>query len=90
MKKQRCCKDLDSSCVLMCDPLTQCFLTRADKGGEADRKQMGIDLILAPLNVGSNLLNLGSGDNQSVEQRTDTSTELALLKDQTKQPESRQ
>lgn len=29
-KKQRCCKDLDSSCVLMCDHLTQWFLTRAD------------------------------------------------------------
>lgn len=74
----------------MCDHLTQRFLTRADKGGEAGRKQMGIDLILAPLNVGSNLVNLGSGDNQSVEQRTDTSAEVALLKDQTKQPESRQ
>lgn len=49
---------------------------------------MGIDLILVPLNVGSNLVNLGGGDNQSVEQRTDTSVELTLLKDQTKQPES--
>lgn len=63
------------------------FLTRADKEGEAERKQMGTDFILAPPNVGSNLVNLGSGDNRTVDQRTDSSSELALLKDQTKQPE---
>lgn len=68
--------------------MTHCshFLTLADKE-EEDRKQMGIDFILAPPpNVGS-LVNLGSGDNRTVEQRTDSSWELALLQDQTKQPE---
>lgn len=62
-------------------------MTRADKEGDSERTQTGTNFILAPTNVGSNLVNLGSGDNRTVEQRTDSSSKLALLKDQTKQPE---
>lgn len=68
--------------------MTHCshFLTRLDKEEGAERKQLGTDFILAPPNVGSNLVNLGSGDNKTGEQRTDSSSELALLKCQNKQP----